>query len=115
MKTKLMEVYLVADKKERRGIDKRYKEFIAYKPCIGSFSSAIHLHHYRSNALPAPFGAGVGMKPAFIMALPLRYDIHNGNHPHSIHRIGNTKFEDHFKIDLKLRIERFHDEFMELL
>jgi len=109
--TELMIAYMDADKAERKRIDSDYKKFIAGLPCLVTCRQSVELHHIRMNNLPAPFGAGMGLKPADIMCIPLSVDMHRGKL--GIHSLGNSNFQNYHGLHLLYELERYHNKFME--
>ena len=110
--TELMQHYLTLSPTERRKIDKLYKSFVAKLPCIVSGCHSVELHHIRKVSLPAPFGAGMGLKPCHIMIIPLSVQMHRGKG--GIHDL-SKRFEPMHGIDLMAELEKIHKSFMEII
>ena len=100
--TKLTDIYEKVDKKEKRRIDKLYREWVQDLPsALTGIIITGYAHHIRTNN-----NAGTGKKPADIYMIPLT------NAEHDLwHRNGNIWIEDHF-IDINETMNRLHDRFI---
>ena len=108
MKTDLMKLYEESD--DRKRIDRQYMEFCRLNGCIVTGNPNVELHHLR-HLRTDMFSGGMGMKPPDIMCIPLHHSLHRTG-DYAIHRIGNLKFEDCHRIDLRDELKRLHERFM---
>jgi len=108
--TPLMQKYKDAGAIQRKRYDREYFLFLASVPCTITGSFPTEFHHLRFN-IPGLFGSGMGLKPPEIMCIPLHHSLHRTG-DFSIHRLGNTKFEDYHEIDLWDTLRQLHERFL---
>ena len=111
----LIEAYFRCDKKQKRAIDKAYKNWAAQQGCIVTDATPVVLHHLRDVRLSYIDGyvVGAGIRPPDIFMLPLipQYHSYDG-FKDSIHRIGNEKFEKTHNLNLFSKLQGLHEIFM---